>query len=294
MRFCSLSRLLLTFALLLCFCFIIQANAESTWKIQVVGVAATGTRLSIALDSNDDPHIAFTAYTNNDYRSSVKLTYAGWNGSAWEIQTLDSNYGQASLAVDSSNNAHISYIYSTPRSSYVKYSSWTGSSWNNQTVDTSFTSSFGLGFKSLVLDSNNNPQIIYSEQSDLNTTLKYASWTGSDWSIQTIDLEEPSSDFYGASICLDSKNYPHVVYGEGNIIYGTAFNNESNVKYADWNGQSWNIQTVLLNVSSFGNIALDSNGYPHFTYLVDFFEVCHLGRVNMEHSKCGFKSLNLQ
>ena len=68
---------------------------------------------------------------------------------------------------------------------------------------------------------------------------------------------------------MDSNNYPHVVYGEGNMIYGTVFNNESNVKYAEWNGQNWNIQTVFLNVSSFGNIALDSNGYPSFTYIFE-------------------------
>jgi hypothetical protein len=135
-------------------------------------------------------------------------------------------------------------------------------------VDTSFTSSFGLGGNSLALDSNNNPHVSYSEQSDLNTTLKYVSWTGSSWSIQTIDTEAPSSDFYEASISLDSNNYPHVVYGEGNMIYGTAFNNVSNVKYAEWDGQDWSTQTVFLNVTSFGNIALDSNGYSHFTFIV--------------------------
>jgi hypothetical protein len=196
------------------------------------------------------------------------LTYASWNGSAWDIQTLDSNYGQASLALDSFNNAHISYIYSTPTSSYVKYKSRTGSNWDNQTVDLSFTSSFELDSNSLTLDSNNNPHICYSEQSDLKTILKYAELKGSNWSIQTIDSEASSSDFYGASISLDSNKYPRIVYGEGNVIYGTVFNNVSNVKYAEWNGQSWSIQTVFLNVSSFGNVALDSNGYPHFTYLV--------------------------
>lgn len=266
---CRVFSIFLVSVLLFSLCFIIQANAESAWNIQTVDVAARES-VSLSLDSNDDPHIAYTVYTNNDYRSSTNVTYARWNGSAWDIQTLDSNYfGTASLALDSFNNPHISYIYSTPTSSYVKHTSWTGSNWNNQTVDTSFTSSFRLGGNSLALDSNNNPHISYSERSDLNTTLKYASWTGSNWSIQTIDSEVPSSDFYEASIILDSNNYPHVVYGEGNVIYGTAFNNESNVKYAEWNGQSWNIQTVFLNVSSFGNVALDSNGYPHFTYLVE-------------------------
>jgi hypothetical protein len=244
-----------------------QVHASSTWAIQDVQTNGALGVLSLTLDSNDNPHITYYRYFKNDYYNPANLTYASWNGPAWETQTLESGQ-EGSLALDSFNNPHICYIYSTPRSFYLKYTSWTGSNWNNQTVDSSFVGSFSLGINSLALDSNNDPHISYSEQSDLNTTLKYASWTGSNWSIQTIDTEAPSSDFYEASISLDSNNYPHVVYGEGNMIYGTAFNNVSNVKYAQWNGQSWSIQTVFLNVSSFENIVLDSNGYPHFTYLV--------------------------
>lgn len=257
----------LFFTLLLSFCLVFQANAESAWNIQNVQTVGALGASSLALDSNDNPHIAYLRYFKNDYYNPANLTYASWNGSAWETQTLESGEFP-SLVLDSFNNPSICYIYSTQRSSYLKCTSWTGSNWNNQTVDLSYVGSFSSGINSLAMDSNNNPHIIYSEQSDLNTTLKYASWTGSNWSIQTIDSESPSSDFYGASISLDSNNYPHVVYGEGNMIYGTAFNNESNVKYAEWNGQSWNIQTVFLNVSSFGNVALDSMGYPHFTYIV--------------------------
>jgi hypothetical protein len=268
MRFCSLLNLLLASALSLSFCLVIQVQAASPWAIQDVQTVGALGGSALALDSNDNPHITYYRYMNNDYYNPANLIYASWNGSGWETQTLESGM-ECSLALDSFNNPHICYIYSTPTSSYVKYTSWTGSNWDNQTVDTSFTSSFGLDSNSLALDSNNNPHIVYNEQSDLNTTLKYASWTGSNWSIQTIDSEAPSSDFYGASVSLDSNNYPHVVYGEGNMIYGTAFNNESNVKYAEWNGQNWNIQTVFLNVSSFGNIALDSNGYPSFTYIFE-------------------------
>jgi hypothetical protein len=244
-------------------------QAAPTWTLQTVGIAANGGTISLALDTNDNPRIAYTEYTNDTYRSiTTNVTYASWNGSAWDIQTLEPNSGiGSSLAVDSLNNPHICYIYSTPNSSYLKYTSWTGSNWNNQTVDTSFTSSLELSSDSLVIDSNNNLHIVYSEQSDLNTTLKYASWTGSNWSIETIDMEAPSSAFYKASVSLDSNNYPHVLYGDGSVKYGALFTNSSDVKYAEWNGQNWKIQTALSNVDAFGNIALDSNGHPHFAYL---------------------------
>jgi hypothetical protein len=255
------------------FCLVIQVHAESGWTIEMVGVAARQS-VSLALDSNDDPHIAYTYYTNGDYRSSTNVTYASWSGSGWDTQTLDSNYISisVSLALDSFNHPHISYIYSTPESSYVKYTSWTGSNWNNQTVDTSLDSSFGIDSSALALDSNNNPHITYIAENELNNTLIYASWTGSNWSTHIIDSNK-SSSFYEASIRLDSNNHPHIIYGEstntgehdesGGLIY------LDNVKHAEWNGQSWNVQTVFLNVTSFGNVALDSNGYPHFTYSVE-------------------------
>ena len=267
MRFCRLSNLFLTSALLFSFCLISQVHAASTWAIQDVQTLGALGVLSLALDSNDNPHITYYRYLNNDYYNPANLTYASWNGSAWETQTLESGQ-EGSLALDAFNNPHICNIYSTPRSSCLKYTSWTGSNWNNQTVDLSFVGSFSLGVNSLTMDSNNNPHIVYTEQSDLNTTLKYARWSGSNWSIRTIDSEAPSFAFYGASISLDSNNYPRVVYGEGVVIYGAVFTNSSNVRYAEWNGQSWSIQTVFLDVSSFENIVLDSNGYPHFTYLV--------------------------
>ena len=272
MRFCKMPYLFSMSILLLSLCFIFQVKAESTWSIQTVGAATNPSTTSIALDSNDKPHIVYSEYTNDDYRSfSINLTYASWNGSAWSIQTLEQKKSSigASIVLDSADNPHISYIYSAPFSSSVKYTSWTGSNWNNQTVDTSFTSSLELGSNSLALDSNDNPHIVYSEQSDFNTTLKYAIWTGSNWSTETIDSEAPSFAFYSASISLDSlNNYPKVLYGEGTV--DGVFSTTSNVKYAEWKGQSWSTQTVFSNVSSFGNVALDSNGYPHFTYLVGY------------------------
>jgi len=249
----------------------IAQPSSFTWVIQDVQTIGALGYPSLALDSNDNPHIAYLRYFKNDYYNPVNVTCASWNGSAWETQTLESGESP-SLVLDSNNNPCICYIYSTPTSSYVKYTIWTGSYWNNQTVDSSFTSSFGLSINSLKLASNNNPHVSYIGESELNNTLMYGEWTGSNWNTMILDSNE-SSNFHSASISLDSSSYPHIIYGEsintgerdesGGLIY------LNNVKYAEWNGQSWNIQTVFLNVTSFGNVALDSNGYPHFTYSVE-------------------------
>jgi len=82
----------------------------------------SGFGYSLALDSNDNPHIA---YRNNlpvsEYPTGVTsdicmLNYASWNGSGWNIQTVDSpisNTDNIYLALDKQNTPHIMYGYDT-------------------------------------------------------------------------------------------------------------------------------------------------------------------------------------
>jgi hypothetical protein len=90
-------------------------------------------------------------------------------GTVWAIEVVDSSGDMGyycSLALDSSNNPHISYHDYDNRD--LKYASWTGASWNIETVD----SSGDVGrYPSLVLDSTGNPHISYGDLT--NGDLKY-------------------------------------------------------------------------------------------------------------------------
>ncbi|MBU1120585.1 BNR repeat-containing protein, partial [Candidatus Micrarchaeota archaeon] len=127
-------------------------------------------------------------------------------GHAWHIETVD-NEGSVgsfpSIALDSSNNPHISYGDST--NSDLKYAYHDGSQWNIETVD----NGSGAGqYTSIALDSSNNPHISYWYGGTQD--LKYAYYDGSQWNTETID----SNDFVGlfTSIALDSSNNPHISY----------------------------------------------------------------------------------
>ena len=112
-----------------------------------------------------------------------------------------------SLALDSSGNPHISYYDATNND--LKYASWNGASWNIQIVD----SAENVGYaNSLALDSSGNPHISYMRY-DANSNLhylEYAHWTGSAWSIETVD--SAGWDGLCTSIAVDSSGNPHISY----------------------------------------------------------------------------------
>jgi len=101
-----------------------------TWIIEAVDApkyfSAMGNR-SLALDSNDYPHIAY---------GGEHLYYAWYDGAAWTLEFVDNSPGvglYTSLALDSNDRPHISYYDTTNFT--LKYARWDGVSWIIQTVD---------------------------------------------------------------------------------------------------------------------------------------------------------------
>jgi hypothetical protein len=186
----------------------------------------------------------------------------------WNLRTVepmvDSNglnyYGSNSIALDSAGNPHISYYDSSDSGQDLKYASWNGSTWSIQTVDSTDYNFHSInppkpGYSCLNLDSKGNPHISYVDEN--NHVLKYASWTGATWKIQTVCS---SGDY--TSIAVDSSGKPHISYI-----------NSGQLEYASWNGSTWSIQIVdstenvgQYYLDKYSSLALDSHGNPHICY----------------------------
>ena len=222
------------------------------WQIQTVDNAEEVGKVwtSLALDSSGNPRISY---------GSGDLEYAAWNGSSWDLETVDStgNVGWGtSLALDSSGSPRIScYDYTNGA---LKYAAWDPTlngglgDWAIETVE----SAGSVGpYTSLALDSSGNPHISYSDYT--NYDLKYAAWNGSTWDLQTID----SAGWVGkyTSLALDSSGSPRISYYD----YGNL-----DLKYGAWDGLSWDIQTVdsLGTVGWDISLALDEYGFAHISY----------------------------
>ncbi|UCE36350.1 MAG: PQQ-binding-like beta-propeller repeat protein [Thermoplasmata archaeon] len=225
-------------------------DPDAQWEITIPDSAPHGGYYtSIALDSQDYPHIS--------YYSDGNLKYTKWDGNSWNIETVDDNGTtgvSTSISLDSNDNAHISYYHFLPPQN-LKYAKWDGSSWNIEIVD----SNGNVGFSSsLELDSNNYPHIIYLN--DSSKRLKYAMWTGSEWDIQIIDTP---GNVGHLSICLalDKEDNPHIIWfghqPDHSLYYGKRYGNNWSITLVD--------TTAYLKAGS--SLTIDNNGYVHISYV---------------------------
>jgi hypothetical protein len=86
--------------------------------------------------------------------------------------------------------------------------------------------------------------------------LRYASWTGSEWSIENFDFIDPQKG--DISMAIDSNDLPHISYVGW----------EPFLRYASWTGSEWSIENVdnASNVGEYVSLALDSGGHPYISY----------------------------
>ncbi len=139
---------------------------SSSWdkqRLEEYNDTITSNVWSLALDSNENPHICYTIYPRKP-GYPVELKYANWNGTNWNIKTIDSVDSAnsiVSLALDSHNKPHVIY-----GNNGLKYAEYNGTAWNKQVIDAAGSNG------SIAIDSNDNMHVCYNSNG-----VKYANFS---------------------------------------------------------------------------------------------------------------------
>ena len=222
------------------------------WALQTLDTPDNvGQSPSIALDSFDNPGIAYLVITQNPMFDSY-LRYAKFNGVSWSYTTFDvanNTGGWPSLQFDSSDYPHICHYDMTSRDLLYQY--FDGVSWIVESVDT--TGWVGSA-TSMALNASDEPHISYYDQTNLD--LKYAFKSGGNWTVERVDSITAVGG--ASSLVLDAAGVPHIAYYEETT---------GSLKYAVRTGGVWSSDYVLItgNNGIAPSLQLDSDEDPHIS-----------------------------
>jgi len=200
-----------------------SAKVWGTTQIIDNGVQA-GNFVSMALDSQGRPGVAY--YDANQ----ADLKYAHYNGSSWDVQTVESTNTTGyypSLKFDNSDHPVIAYYYKTGGN--LKFATNNGSAWNISTLD----SKGDVGrYPSLAVNPATGRWSIAYETTS-GGAFKYAAQTRSAWDVTTVDVNGAGGGFI--SLAFDSNNLPAFSY------YDAA---NSDLRFARYSGKAWSHATI--------------------------------------------------
>jgi len=274
---------------------------KGIWRTVTVDNAGdVGKWCDLALDGSDRPHISYYVATNK----VLKYAYLnGWHprNDTWTRDVVHSDSSDdvgwyTSIAVDGSNDPHISYYHSSKGRLYYAHDDGTG--WDTDLVDPGDTGKF----TSIAVTSSGTPHISYYNHGDQelwyatpgatdwataevdsagdvgqytsidltagnqprisyydvdNSALKYATYSGSIWS--TSQVENSADVGGGTALLLDPSSQPHIAYYDAT---NTA------LKYARWDGAQWDIETADSDnpAGQYPSLDLDGDNLPHISY----------------------------
>ena len=216
------------------------------WQIERAGEGSAG--VSLAFDASGRPHVAYLG-------DSEILRYTVKTDEGWQEQAVDSLTRIAdsiSMALDSLGQPYISYSKRRgDGAATVMVAHRTGAAWTREVVE---AAARGGLYSSLALDGSGHPHLSYI--GGPAWVLRYASFDGSVWHIETVD-DTPVDD--ATSLALDQAGQPHIAYYD---------QDNDTLRYAWRDGAGWHTQTVD-GIGDFGyhlSLALDHDGLPHIAY----------------------------
>ena len=233
-----------------------------TWGFEKVdrdpgGESDVGLWTSIAVDGSNLPSISYMSEKYDD------LKYAKHTASGWKTTNVSEELGRkddlegvfTSLVMDSSGRPHISYLDFSVAGNYkLRYATAsTQGVWSSTGVDHGNK----IGYDTSIAINNTSSTLIISYYDGGNGHLKFATTSGSGWSVN------------GFADSFDVGRYTSTAYDLNNNA-GITFYSPANggFYYRHWNGSAWEASLIdeSGNVGISTSLDISNGGFPHISY----------------------------
>jgi len=182
-----------------------QYSNGGSWSHQEIRSCPTCRSADMAVDSNDNLHVAY--FVQRDGTSGY-LEYSFFNGTDWTSQRLDGSaqYDQVRIVLDANDRPHIAYARDGYLCNAAMLTYHDGSAWQKLALDTSSTY---IGCDaSIAIDNDGYVHVTYRHHANRDQMI--ASNVSGSWQKYTVD--GGSGVGYGSGIAVDHENNLHVLY----------------------------------------------------------------------------------
>jgi PKD repeat protein/GH25 family lysozyme M1 (1,4-beta-N-acetylmuramidase) len=229
---------------------------EKVWHSNVIAQAQDSDYIrsvTIALDTNGMPHVAFIL--------NKHMNYAVFNGSHWSVEELPDTVlydemivdqkGQK-LALDSLDLPHIVYRNGPDNglNQTLNYTTFNGYSWHTEIIE-------NAGYPNeikLKVDSQNLPHVIYQLFANGDTKVKYSYFNGTRWEIKNISSSGSSA------FMLDKSGFPHILTNYVGCGWSDCF---GSLIYDYKDSANWNTQYFGSVLGYAGDLSADIDHENH-------------------------------
>lgn len=245
-------------------------NASGEWEVETLDNFEHTSEMvtSIALDSNNKVHISYLGTHSFAYWDDLK--YVTNASGEWVIETvesvLDGHIDSAALALDSNDNAHISYDGRWD----IKYATNASGSWVIEVLS-NWPVCNRPSSTSLAIDFQDKVHIIFQYSdltlSEARTLTKYATDSSGSWTIE--EVLQGFRYLTEESFALDSENKVHFSDCPGCGMFTPPRLCYNWVRYVTNASGAWVIRKVDRDLTlRYSSLAIDSNDKVYIGYAI--------------------------